>query len=46
MKKKGISFPPSASAPPQWIRCDITKFDLGILGKFRAIMADRTFFVI
>ncbi|RPB08686.1 MT-A70-domain-containing protein [Morchella conica CCBAS932] len=29
-----------ASAPPQWIRCDITKFDLGILGKFRAIMAD------
>ncbi|KAH0614203.1 uncharacterized protein H6S33_006089 [Morchella sextelata] len=38
--KKGVSFPPSASAPPQWIRCDITKFDLGILGKFRAIMAD------
>ncbi|KAJ3041114.1 N6-adenosine-methyltransferase subunit mettl3 [Rhizophlyctis rosea] len=26
--------------PPQWIRCDVRKFDLSILGQFSVIMAD------
>ncbi|KAJ3090068.1 N6-adenosine-methyltransferase subunit mettl3, partial [Quaeritorhiza haematococci] len=26
--------------PPQWIQCDVRKFDLKVLGKFSVIMAD------
>lgn len=26
--------------PPQWINCDVRKFDFSILGKFGAVMAD------
>ncbi|KAL7668025.1 hypothetical protein ACOME3_008743 [Neoechinorhynchus agilis] len=31
---------PVAGIPPQWIQCDIRKFDLSCLGKFSIIMAD------
>lgn len=27
-------------APPQWIQCDVRKFDLSLLGKFSAVIAD------
>ena len=26
--------------PPQWINCDVRKFDFSVLGKFTVIMAD------
>jgi len=26
--------------PPQWINCDLRKFDYSVLGKFHVIMAD------
>jgi N6-adenosine-specific RNA methylase IME4 len=26
--------------PPQWINCDVRRFDYSILGKFHVIMAD------
>ncbi|KAG8709027.1 hypothetical protein FRC09_000909 [Ceratobasidium sp. 395] len=26
--------------PPQWINCDVRRFDYGVLGKFHVIMAD------
>ncbi|CAG8530013.1 4349_t:CDS:10 [Diversispora eburnea] len=31
---------PSGVLPPQWINCDVRKFDFSILGKFTVIMAD------
>lgn len=27
-------------APPQWIRCDVRKFDFNIIGKFSVVIAD------
>ncbi|KZT62194.1 MT-A70-domain-containing protein [Calocera cornea HHB12733] len=30
----------SGLLPPQWVNCDLRKFDYGILGKFHVIMAD------
>lgn len=38
-----IKFPPSEGSPPEWIRCDISQIDLGTIGKFGVIMADREF---
>ncbi|RIA95433.1 methyltransferase-like 3 [Glomus cerebriforme] len=32
--------PPTKVLPPQWINCDVRKFDFSILGKFTVIMAD------
>lgn len=29
-----------AQFPPQWINCDLRRFDYSVLGKFHAIMAD------
>jgi N6-adenosine-specific RNA methylase IME4 len=26
--------------PPQWINCDLRRFDYSVLGKFHVIMAD------
>ena len=31
---------PQALDEPQWIKCDIRKFDMSILGKFGVVMAD------
>ncbi|CAJ0852869.1 15190_t:CDS:10, partial [Entrophospora sp. SA101] len=37
----GVVFtPPTKVLPPQWINCDVRKFDFSILGKFTVIMAD------
>ncbi|CAB4415106.1 unnamed protein product [Rhizophagus irregularis] len=37
----GVVFtPPTKVRPPQWINCDVRKFDFSILGKFTVIMAD------
>ncbi|CAG8611125.1 5964_t:CDS:10 [Funneliformis caledonium] len=32
--------PPKKVLPPQWINCDVRKFEFSILGKFTVIMAD------
>ena len=32
--------PPTKVLPPQWINCDVRKFDFSVLGKFTVIMAD------
>ncbi|KIY45858.1 MT-A70-domain-containing protein [Fistulina hepatica ATCC 64428] len=32
--------PSMRDLPPQWINCDVRKFDYSVLGKFHAIMAD------
>lgn len=31
--------------PAQWINCDVNKFDFDVLGKFSAIVADRTYMI-
>ncbi|CAG8648587.1 5561_t:CDS:2 [Paraglomus occultum] len=31
---------PTKVLPPQWINCDVRKFDFSVLGKFTVIMAD------
>ncbi|KAF8341530.1 MT-A70-domain-containing protein [Cantharellus anzutake] len=36
----GPSGPNQSSPPPQWINCDLRKFDASVLGKFHVIMAD------
>ncbi|CAG8543960.1 9735_t:CDS:10, partial [Scutellospora calospora] len=35
-----VFVPPTKVLPPQWINCDVRKFDFSILGKFTVIMAD------
>ncbi|PFH52664.1 hypothetical protein AMATHDRAFT_139556 [Amanita thiersii Skay4041] len=36
----GPPWPGSHSLPPQWINCDLRRFDYSVLGKFHVIMAD------
>ncbi|KAK7695628.1 hypothetical protein QCA50_000264 [Cerrena zonata] len=42
--KLGIGLGPTGvetpSLPPQWINCDVRRFDYSVLGKFHVIMAD------
>ncbi|KIP12882.1 hypothetical protein PHLGIDRAFT_97634 [Phlebiopsis gigantea 11061_1 CR5-6] len=42
--KLGIGLGPTGKAtpmlPPQWINCDLRRFDYSVLGKFHVIMAD------
>ncbi|CAL1701690.1 unnamed protein product [Somion occarium] len=42
--KSGIGLGPSRKEapllPPQWINCDVRRFDYSVLGKFHVIMAD------
>jgi len=44
LHKLGIGLGPTgketALLPPQWINCDVRRFDYNILGKFHVIMAD------
>ncbi|KAK0206172.1 MT-A70-domain-containing protein [Desarmillaria ectypa] len=44
MHKLGIGLGPTRKvaklAPPQWINCDLRRFDYSVLGKFHVIMAD------
>ncbi|KAI0092838.1 MT-A70-domain-containing protein [Irpex rosettiformis] len=44
MHKLGIGLGPSGKEtnllPPQWINCDVRRFDYSVLGKFHIIMAD------
>ncbi|KAF0458258.1 N6-adenosine-methyltransferase 70 kDa subunit-like isoform X6 [Gigaspora margarita] len=35
-----VFVPPTKVPPPQWINCDVRKFDFSVLGKFTVIMAD------
>ncbi|KAI9507701.1 MT-A70-domain-containing protein [Russula earlei] len=37
---KGVFQPPVSPLPPQWINCDVRRFDYSVLGKFHVIMAD------
>lgn len=47
MRVVGLAFIPHATLlifllqlPPQWINCDLRRFDYSVLGKFHVIMAD------
>lgn len=37
---QGPSGPSMKALPPQWINCDLRRFDYSVLGKFHVIMAD------